>query len=176
MIAPRFTAVDAERAYDEWGANCGPAAVAAITGRTLDEVRPFLGDFERKRYTKPTLMWAILDAVDARWRRLGPPLDWPLHGLARIQWHGPWTRPGVPPRAAYWHTHWVAASRRGDEIGVFDINALGNGSGWCSLSDWSGRLVPWLLEQYEPKADGGWSITHAVEVTHPGGQVMEARP
>jgi hypothetical protein len=31
----RFTAVDAERASDEWGCNCGPSALAAITGRSL---------------------------------------------------------------------------------------------------------------------------------------------
>ena len=33
--APRFTLSDAERAYDDWGCNCGPAALAAICGMTL---------------------------------------------------------------------------------------------------------------------------------------------
>jgi protein gp37 len=58
---PRFSAADVERANAEWGANCGPAAIAAIMGMTLDEVRPHLGDFESKHYTNPTLMFAVLD-------------------------------------------------------------------------------------------------------------------
>jgi hypothetical protein len=31
--------------------NCGPGAIAAICGLTLDDLRPHLGDFEQKRYT-----------------------------------------------------------------------------------------------------------------------------
>lgn len=165
MKAPRFTAEDAERAYDEWGANCGPAAIAAICGLTLEEVRPFLGDFESKRYTNPTLMWSILDALGVRWSRQHCSAGyWPKYGLVRVQWHGPWTAANVPARAAYRHTHWVGAARRGGEVGVFDINALGNGSGWCSLADWSEQLVPWILKECVPRADGKWSLTHVVEV------------
>lgn len=40
MTALRFTLEDAQRASQEWGANCGPGAIAAIMGMTLDEVRP----------------------------------------------------------------------------------------------------------------------------------------
>ncbi len=162
--APLFSDEDAERAYDEWGCNCGPAAVAAICGLTLDGVRPHMGDFEAKHYTNPTLMWRVLDSIGVRWTvcRSG---TWPDRGLCRVQWEGPWTRPGVPARAAYRHTHWVgAATRDTGEIGVFDVNALGNGSGWCSLEDWSSTLVPWILEECVPRADGGWHLTHVVEV------------
>lgn len=165
MIAkPRFTAEDADRAHADWGANCGPGAIAAICRLTLDELRPHLGDFERKRYTNPTLMWEILDRLKVRWTLKKPPV-WPDYGLVRIQWHGPWMREGVPLRARYRHTHWVGAARNGlGEIGVFDINAIGNGSGWASLQNWTSILVPWLLEECVPRADGVWSITHAVEV------------
>src|SRR5580700_11291869 len=48
---PRFTPADADRAYEEWGMNCGPSALAAVMGMTFDEVRPHMGDFERKHYT-----------------------------------------------------------------------------------------------------------------------------
>ena len=41
MLTP-FTEEDAYRAYNEWGANCGPGAVAAIMGMSLDEVRPIM--------------------------------------------------------------------------------------------------------------------------------------
>lgn len=165
---PRFTADDAYRAFDTWGANCGPGAIAAICGLTLDEVRPHMGDFESKRYTNPTLMWSVLRNLGVRFSYRGGDLgreNWPCYGLARIQWEGPWTKPGVPMRARYRHTHWVGAAvdpERG--VGIFDINAIGNGSGWCSVADWAGALVPIILEECVPKADGNWHITHSVEV------------
>lgn len=165
IVAPRFTAEDADRAYDEWGANCGPGAIAAICGLTLDELRPHMGDFERKHYTNPTLMWAVLDSLKADWVQVKPPGRWPEHGLCRVQWHGPWTAPGVPPRVAYRHTHWVGAATRSDgQVGVFDINAIGNGSGWSSLRDWERIVVPYILKECVPRASGTWHLTHVVEV------------
>src|SRR5579862_2172182 len=103
MRLPRFTLADQQRAFDDWGSNCGPGAIAAITDRTLDEVRLHMGDFEEKRYTNPTLMWATLDRLGVRWRKQKAPLTWPQWGLVCIQWHGPWTAPGVPARVAYRH-------------------------------------------------------------------------
>lgn len=172
MISPpRFNMDDMVRASDEWGANCGPGALAAICGMTLDEVRHHVGDFETKRYTNPTLMFASLRSTGVRW--LNKPLrcggkggwDWPRYGLCRVQWEGPWTKPGVPMRARYRHTHWIGScARSNDDIGVFDINALANGSGWSSLKDWREILVPWLLSEVAPNADGKWHLTHAIEV------------
>lgn len=163
----RFDESDAKRAFDEWGSNCGPGAIAGVLGMTLDEIRPHLGDFERKGYTNPLLMWDIL-------RRLGivytvntrAPVWWPAYGLARVQWHGPWTEPGRPARVAYRHTHWVGVAG-GDtlDVGIFDINAMNSG-GWISVSDWAGTLVPWLMED-EPRWNRRWSLTHAVEVARP---------
>jgi hypothetical protein len=165
ITKPPFTADDADRAYEEWGANCGPGAIAAICGMTLDELRPHMGDFERKHYTNPTMMWQVLDSIGVTWALVKPAVTWPLHGLVRVQWEGPWTAPGVPARAAYRHTHWVgAATDPVKGIGIFDINAIGNGSGWCALEDWTGTLVPWLLEECVPRANGGWHLTHVVEV------------
>ncbi|WP_292477392.1 hypothetical protein [Mesorhizobium sp.] len=165
---PRFTADDADRAHEQWGANCGPGAIAAICGMTLDEVRPHMGDFETKGYTNPTLMWATLRSIGVRFSYRGGHLgqtNWPSHGLCRVQWEGPWTQPGVSPRAAYRHTHWIgAACDPVKGIGIFDINAIGNGTGWCALEDWVGMLVPWILEECVPRANGGWHLTHVVEV------------
>lgn len=167
MKRPRFTAADAERASKAWGANCGPAAIAAIMHLTLDEVRPYMGDFERKHYTNPTLMFATLgrlrEAGICRSWRIGPKL-WPAYGLVRIQWEGPWMRPGVPIAARYRHTHWVGAATVNDRIGVFDVNALANGSGWADVEDWSEILVPHLISECVPGGDGRWLITHAIEV------------
>lgn len=165
ITAPRFTAADQERAHATWGANCGPGALAAIMGLTLDEVRPHMGDFEQKRYTNPLLMYACLRSVGATWRLVKQARSWPDYGLARVQWEGPWTEPGVPARAAYRHTHWVGAawSEAKREHGIFDINAIGNGTGWCSVADWSRTLVPWILECV-PRANGRWHLTHVIEI------------
>ena len=158
-----FTQSEAEAASETWGLNCGPGAVAAICGLTLDELRPHLGDFETKRYTNPTLMWSILDSIGAQWRLTKPSVTWPTHGLARIQWEGPWTAPGVPARAAYRYTHWVGAHRDQSEVDIFDINCM-NVGGWVSLWDWTDLLVPWLLREVAPRANGRWHLTHCVEV------------
>jgi hypothetical protein len=36
----RFTLDEAQAAADTWGMNCGPGAIAAVLGLTLDELRP----------------------------------------------------------------------------------------------------------------------------------------
>lgn len=176
----QFTIDDAQRASEEWGLNCGPGAIAAVLGMTLEELRPHLGDFERKGYTNPTLMWTVLRNLGVKYRcginqhssENQGMLAWPQFGLARIQWEGPWTAPGVPIRVRYRHTHWVGcASDPGWATGepgssepmIFDINAICV-VGWIPLSEWAASLVPWLLEQCEPKADGRWHITHSVEI------------
>jgi hypothetical protein len=162
-----FTADDARRAHEEWGANYGPGALAAITGLTLDEVRSHLQGFDGKRYTNPTMMFGALDSIGLRWRRL-PAAEWPAYGLARIQWHGPWMRPGVSIGARYRRTHWIGACSSPGTVAIFDINAMANGSGWCSLKDWGEQLVPWLLKECMPQADGDWTLTHAIEVERCG--------
>lgn len=162
IFPPRFTINDAERAFNEWGANCGPGAIAAITRMTLDEVRPHLGDFERKGYTNPSLMFEILRNLNLRVSMVKPP-DWPTYGLARIQWEGPWMNQGVPMAARYRHTHWVGAARRNGSIGVFDINCMPSG-GWVSLEDWSSVIAPYLIKHHAKGASGGWHLTHAIEV------------
>lgn len=161
-----FSVEEAYAAQDEWGMNCGPGAIAAVLGLTPAQLRPHMGDFEKKGYTNPSLMWTVLGNVGARFSYRGGLLsrdDWPNYGLARIQWEGPWTKPGVPARVAYRHTHWVGARQINGSTDIFDINAISEG-GWLSAEDWSTRLVPWLLAECEPKASGGWWITHAVEI------------
>ena len=169
---PRFSPEEFDRAHDDWGANCGPGAIAAICGLTLDELRPHLGDFERKRYTNPTLMFGILRRLydlGVVSRRSFPNEVAPQYGLVRVQWHGPWMRAGVPIAARYRHTHWIGVAHRPGEngagdTGVFDINALGNGTGWVRKADWLGIIVPAILQHCVPGADGGLSYTHAIEI------------
>ena len=166
MTAPpklRFGETEAEAAWAAWGCNCGPAAVAAVTGLTLDEVRPHLGDFERKRYTNPTLMWAILNSLGVRYRVYRRSQDWPQFGLVRVQWEGPFTQPGAHPKARYRHTHWVGAATATRGVGIFDVNCLDSG-GWVYQRDWADIIVPHILQACVPMASGGWHLTHVVEI------------
>lgn len=179
-----FNLEDAQRAGDDWGLNCGPAAVAAVCGLTLEQVRPLLGDFEKKRYTNPALMWQILRATGRHWKKNTlqqcssehqGSLAFPQYGLARVQWEGPWTAPGVPMRVRYRHTHWVGGALIDprdwttpgwEEPRIFDVNCMCVG-GWVPFSEWSESVVPWLLKECEPKANGRWHLTHVVEIERP---------
>jgi hypothetical protein len=164
IMVPRFDEADVDAACLVWGANCGPGALAAICGLTLDEVRAHMGDFEQKHYTNPMLMFDSLRRLESHgitWRRIAN--GWPRYGLVRVQWEGPWTEPGVPRRARYRYTHWIGAATRGDDRGVWDINCMNNGTGWASLDDWSRVIVPHLTARYKG-ASGKWHITHGVEV------------
>jgi hypothetical protein len=160
-VAP-YTLADAERAR-AWGCNCGPSAIAAITGKTLEQVRPYLLDFERKGYTNPTLMYAILNGMGVRYRLVHPPVSFATWGLVRVQWEGPWTAPGVPVQARYRHTHWIGSCLDDGKYWIFDCNAICVG-GWIPQAEWTDQLVPWLLRECQPKADGRWHITHRLEV------------
>ena len=177
--ALKFTIDQAQAASDEWGFNCGPAAVAAVCGLTLDQVRPMLGDFEKKGYTNPTLMWEILRNIGRPWLNTLQQcssehqgcLAFPQYGLARVQWEGPWTAPGCPMRVRYRHTHWVGAISSTKDLTepgweeplIFDVNCMCVG-GWVPLSEWADSVVPWLLGECQPKANGKWHLTHVVEI------------
>jgi hypothetical protein len=110
-------------AADAWNFNCGPGALCAVLGKTPEEIRPHLLDFERKGYTNPTLMADILRGLGVSFRRVyecqhkvdGREPVYPSFGLVRL------------------------------------------------LS--SGQVVPWLLRECEPKADGTWWPTHCWEVS-----------
>lgn len=163
LIPARFDIDDCEHAYQTWKCSCGPTSLAVLAGLTLDEIRPYLGDFERKGYLNPTLMFECLNRLGLRYRRMRPPLDWPAFGLVRVQWEGPWTAPGVPIQARYRHTHLVASMKVDGAQWVFDHNCMCVG-GWVSLQEWDQKVVPWLLKECEPKADGKWHITHSIKI------------
>lgn len=169
MMPLNFSAADATGASEEWGFNCGPAALCAVTGFTPARIRPFLPGFEEKRYTNPTMMKAALKSLGLPFTRVfegsvesdRQRCVWPVFGLVRVQWAGPWTRQGVPVKARYRHTHWVAY-RAWDDC-IFDVNAINYG-GWMSRDEWENDLIPWLLRRVEPQADGLWWPTHCWDV------------
>ncbi len=162
-IAPRpllFSAEDAQAAHDAWSFNCGPAALCAVLELTPEQIREHLIDFHGKGYMNPSAMYRTLDGLGVDWRGVRP--GWPRFGLARIQWHGPWTGPRVPRKVAYRYTHWVGSALGGHS--VFDMNAMGEG-GWIPYMEWATELVPLILREGVPRANGHWSITHAIEIS-----------
>lgn len=163
----RFTLADSHRASDEWNFNCGPAAVCAAFNLTPSEVRKHMGDFEAKRYTNPSLMFEVLKSLKANYRTVyrsdDPNGVTPKVGLGlmRVQWGGPWTNPGMPMRVRYRQTHWAVLTDQSEF--VFDINAMQDG-GWLPYMIWASRLIPWLIKECVPKADGRWWPTHVIEI------------
>lgn len=105
----RFNLADAERANDEWGANCGPGALAAIAGLTMDEVRPHLDGFDAKRYTNPTMMYAALQSIGIRWELVSKPRTWPKLGWLASNGRARGPRPAC--RRA-----WLTGIRIGSEL------------------------------------------------------------
>jgi hypothetical protein len=166
-----FGESDVAKHWEAWGFNCGPAALCAILGLHPAEVRGKIPSFEQRQYTNPTMMVKALKAlaVGFEWTRdNGREVKWPRFGVARIQWDGPWIGPGVPMQARYRHSHWVATMESFDDRsvrvpgrGIYDINCP---SHFCAFDDWKTTLVPYILRQYEPKANGGWWVTDAIEV------------
>lgn len=161
----RFTDADVDAAHDAWRASCGPVAIAAIMCTTLDAVRPHLADY--KGFMNPTMMWAALKSMGARitvdTKPLGAPAFWPVYGIARIQWGGPWMERGVPVGAQYQRTHWVASNAAASGPLLFDVNCMRVG-GWVDVKRWETRVVPWILRENVPKNDGTWTITHTAEI------------
>ncbi len=149
--------------------NCGPGALCAVADLRPEEALPYLRGFDRKHYTNPSMMQEALHKLKIPFQRVYECLGhgearnpvYPFFGLVRIQWAGPWTAPGVPVRARYRHTHWVAWDNVSFQ--VFDINAMCAG-GWIDLFEWRDQLVPWLLREVEPKAAGHWWPTHCWQI------------
>lgn len=152
-----FTEQEFKDAVEAWGCNCGPSALAFACQVPLEAALHAIPQFDRKRYTSPTMMRAALDFLGVGWRKHRPEtIEAMCHermALVRVQWTGPWTAPGSNPKWAYRHTHWIAAwSERGVQL-VFDCNG-----GMRTLSSWMDEIVP-ILTAY-PRADGAWRPTH----------------
>ena len=163
MTTPRpiFTASDQAHAYAIAGANCGPGALACMSGRTPLQIATMLGDrFRKLGGTTEIMIETALVALDMPWTLTTGAL--PDHGIVRIFWEGPWT--DFYDRCR--HSHWIGATLTRNGHYIFDINAMSVG-GWLPLKEWTDVLVPWLLERCEPQASGRWTIGEAYEIALP---------
>lgn len=168
---PFLSQQEASDAFDAWGANCGPGALAACLGWSFAKVQPLCEavGFAEKRYMSPSMMLKAIEAAGLQIAREIVPLpgtpQWvrPLRwGLARVQWTGPWTKPGVPVRAAYGQTHWIHIRRIALQVEpiIFDING-----GYMAPKRWESEIVPLLTTALpNSRRDGGWYFTHLWEV------------
>jgi len=162
-MSTNYTLENFQEAWEEWGMNCGPGALSGILNLTPNEVKPHIPQFPKKKYTTHKMMAKALNTLGVPFERLfdnedatgeeNPPM--PSVGLIRVQWSGPWD--DTPER--YRHSHWIAV-KNGK---VFDFNAI-NVGGWISWEQWEKTLVPWLLEECEPKWTGRWWPTHCWEL------------
>ena len=102
-----FNEEASETAHKEWNATCGPHSIAAALGISLDQVRQALPPY--KGWMNPTMVGETLRTLGKNYTfRKGLKTDELCNGINRIQWEGKWLNPGVPARAAYFHTHYVA--------------------------------------------------------------------
>lgn len=177
-----YSEKEARKASDEWGFNCGPAALATMLDLKPDDVRSAIPDFDKTGYTNPTMMWTALHSLGIEiddvacsfaetWRVQGSLIgqssqpgaaeNFPLYGLARIQWEGPWTEPGAPPKWRYRQTHWVGSMQVGSGLMIFDVNG-----GWMPFDKWETTIVPALTSDI-PRASGKWHVTHRWQLLFP---------
>ncbi len=130
MKALLYSEADSDRANHEWKASCGPHSIAAACGLTLDQVRPALTNY--KGWMSPTQMLNALRTLNHFPGEIYNPLKTPklCEGINRIQWEGKWLNPGVPPRVAYFHTHWVA------HFGGMVLCTATDPATWVKEPDW----------------------------------------
>lgn len=141
-----FTEDEARAAHEEWGCNCGPAALAFAMQAKLDVVRPAIPHFAERRYTSPTMMREALTNLGRSFVALpaGPSRDIKAAfsgamTLVRIQWTGPWIVDGKPAKWAARQTHWIACyvdDKHNADL-VFDVNG-----GVRSYREWTQDIVP----------------------------------
>lgn len=168
---PTFVPWDVEVARLNFGANCGPASFAALIEKEVCRVISHFPHFEHSNWTNLTQMIrAVKEAgYDAELRRR----ELPVHGVALIQWLGPWTEKDFFSRWSLRYTHWVAV----DGTWVFDHTACE----WQNLMNWAALVEKRFIGEI-PRANG-WAVKYGVEIRNktesvlsPPSRVLSACP
>jgi len=149
-----YTPSDLTIAEIVFGANCGPAALAASLSMEVTDIMRYLPHFEdeTKRFTNLTAMKAALNAADVLYEVKRS--EFPSRGMALIQWTGPWTQKHFFSRWSLRYTHWIAVD--GDMI--YDIH---NGF-WQHQDEWAREVVPTYLAALPQAAD--WAVKYGIEL------------
>lgn len=137
-----------------FGANCGPASLAACLSQEVSDIMRYLPHFEdeNRRYTNLTAMKAALKAAAVKFEVTKCTL--PSKGLALIQWTGPWTEKQFFSRWSLLYTHWIAV----DGQMFYDLHS----KCWLHHEEWTAKVVPFYLADLPQAA--GWAIKYGIEV------------
>ena len=148
-----FVPWDVEVARVNFGANCGPAAFAAVTQQEVCRVMQYFPQFPECRWTNLTQMLRAF--AEAGYATQVQKCAAPSRGVALVQWLGPWTEKQFFSRWSLIHTHWIGV----ESDRVFDHNACC----WQTLGEWAAGTAAGLIA--EVRRATGWRIKYGVEVT-----------
>ena len=148
-----FVPWDVEVARVNFGANCGPAAFAAVTQQEVCRVMQYFPQFPECRWTNLTQMLRAF--AEAGYATQVQKCAAPSRGVALVQWLGPWTEKQFFSRWSLIHTHWIGV----ESDRVFDHNACC----WQTLAEWAAGTAAGLIG--EVRRATGWRIKYGVEVT-----------
>ncbi len=168
------SAVDEQ--WQEWGANCGPSAIAALVGREVKDVRAVVerlanGD-KNKRCGRSGWWLGHMHAghlsdtlcelgLEPRRTNFKPGEGrWPKKGLAMIQTEGPWCHPPSKSTARFRYTHTIAVVDAGPAIGITVYD--GNVEAWVKEKWWAEKVMKGLVEG--EKRATGWHVMMTLEV------------
>lgn len=146
-----------------FGANCGPAAFAALLSLQTCDVMQFFAHYETRKFTTFRDMTRALDVCGIGFA-IGS--KFPEFGFVQIQIEGPWTKFRQAARWSDKYTHWVGVCSEN----IYDIN----GDEWLSLSAWEEHVLPALIVATQGAT--GWSVKRSVQVPEQAFLAEEAVP
>jgi hypothetical protein len=158
---PTFVPWDIEVARINFKANCGPSAFAAITKNQVCRVLQYFPHFRDHQSTNLTEMTNALGAagyVTEIRKQI-----FPQHGLALIQFLGPWTERHFFSRWSLIHTHWIAV----DGDWRFD-HTTGK---WMETDEWAYKIAPAFVA--ETSRATGWAVKFGMEVSQLNSRCLE---
>lgn len=160
---PEFVPWDIEVARINFKANCGPSSFAAITKNQVCRVMQYFPHFKDRQSTNLTQMGYALRA--AGYQTETKKQMFPKHGVALIQFLGPWTDKHFFSRWSLIHTHWIAI----DGEWVFDHTERN----WMATKDWAYNVAPAFIA--ETSRATGWAVKFGIEVSQENSRCFENR-
>jgi hypothetical protein len=153
---------DVDEAKKAWGANCGPAALAAVLGRPVMEMAAYFPRFHPGRCASTVqIAEAIAKAtddevavtpsqrIDMRSGKGFVSRMWPSRGVACLMFHGPWdlqrSRSPDAAKKLYKHAHWIGIQQLGMVTMVYDIHS----KCWEPVCDWRDETLARVLDDHK---------------------------
>ena len=155
QLAGLRSPLDVREAHANWGANCGPAALAAALGRDIADVVASFPNFPDRPYTNLPMMVGALNSLGLSWSKVDDPGSrdgFPTNGVVLIRWishtHSPSQFNGIQRR------HWIAVA----SDFVYEINL----DSWVPRQLWETGFLP-ILAKDHPQP-GAWVIDAGYEL------------